>query len=237
MRLAGKTAIVTGAGRGIGRATAERFQREGATVFAADRSFDDDFPPQLHAVELDVTREDQVRRLIAEAGKLDILVNNAGIVEYGPVHEADDGQWSRILEVNLRGTMLCCRHGVAAMLGGGGGAIVNNASINGIRGNYDLAAYSASKGAVVALTRSMALDYAPRGIRVNCVCPGTIAGTGMTAPLDDDADTRAALLSKHPMGRLGTAEDVAGAILFLASDDSSFVTGLALPVDGGRHIR
>ncbi|MEZ5361754.1 MAG: SDR family oxidoreductase [Bryobacterales bacterium] len=239
MRLQGKTAIVTGGGRGIGRAVVERFAAEGAQVFAADVRFDDDWdePEGVRRIETDVTSEEDVRRLVALAGDVDILVNNAGIVDYGAVDEADDAQWDRILAVNLRGVALCCRHVVPGMLARGGGAIVNNASINGIRGNYRLAAYSASKGAVVALTRSMALDYGPKGIRVNCVCPGTIAGTGMTSALNEDAASRQALLAKHPMGRLGTAQDVAGAVLFLASDDASFVTGLALPVDGGRHIR
>ncbi len=237
MRLSGKTAVVTGAGRGIGFAIAERFHREGARVFAADLSFAAGLSPQIRCVETDVTDERSILELMAQAGAVDILVNNAGVVEYGNVAEADDAQWERILNVNLRGVMRCCRSVVPLMLERGGGAIVNNASINGIRGNHELAAYSASKGAVVALTRSMALDYAPHGIRVNCVCPGTIEGTRMTAPLDEDAKTRAALVAKHPMGRLGTAEDVAGAVLFLASDDAAFVTGLALPVDGGRHIR
>ena len=239
MRLNQKTAIVTGAARGIGRAVAERFAREGATVYAADLAFDPSWPDdaRLQRLEVDVSSEAAVRDLVSQAGPVDILVNNAGIVEYGDVAEADDAQWDRILQVNLRGVMLCCRHVVPVMLARGGGAIVNNASINGIRGNYKLAAYSASKGAVVALTRSMALDYGSRGIRVNCVCPGTIEGTGMTAPIEQDPSTREALVAKHPMGRLGTAEDVAGAVMFLASDDSSFVTGLALPVDGGRHVR
>jgi len=237
MRLQGKTAIVTGAGHGIGRAVSERFAQEGAKVYGADLRFDDDWPEGLERREVDVTDEAQVQRLAAEAGPVDILFNNAGIVDYGTVAEADDAQWERILNVNLRGVMLFCRHVVPGMLERGGGAIVNNASINGIRGNYRLAAYSASKGAVVALTRSMALDFAARGIRVNCICPGTIEGTGMTAPIQSDPANREALVAKHPMGRLGTAEDVAGAVMFLASDDSSYVTGLALPVDGGRHIR
>jgi NAD(P)-dependent dehydrogenase (short-subunit alcohol dehydrogenase family) len=238
VRLKGKTAIVTGAARGIGRAVAEQFAREGAQVFAADRSFAGDWKggERLRAVELNVTDEAGVRRLAEEAAA-DILVNNAGIVEYGEAAEADDAQWERVMAVNLRGVVLCCRHVVPGMLARGGGAIVNVASINGIRGNYKLAAYSASKGAVVALTRSMALDYALRGIRVNCVCPGTIEGTGMTAGVEEDAAARAALIAKHPMGRLGTAEDVAGAVLFLASEDAAFVTGVALPVDGGRHVR
>jgi len=238
MRLEGKTAIVTGAGRGIGRAVAERFLHEGARVIAADLRFERGLVDErLRKIELDVTDESAVRELASEAGTVDILVNNAGIVEYGEVAGADDAQWERILAVNLRGVVLCCRHFIPGMIERGEGAIVTNASINGIRGNYNLAAYSASKGAVVALTRSMALDYAPRGIRVNCVCPGTIEGTGMTSPILEDLAAREALIAKHPMGRLGNADDVAKAVLFLASEDASFITGLALPVDGGRHVR
>ena len=239
MRLEGKTAIVTGGARGIGRAVAERFVREGARVFAADLRLDRDQLGLEGLVEreIDVTDANQVAAFVSEIGAVDILVNNAGIVDYGDVISTDDAQWDRILAVNLRGTVRCCRAVAPGMLARGAGAIVNVASINGIRGNYNLAAYSASKGAIVALTRSMALDYAPRGIRVNCVCPGTIEKTGMTLAASQDAEVRAALVAKHPMGRLGTPEDVAGAVLFLASDDASFITGLALPVDGGRHAR
>jgi NAD(P)-dependent dehydrogenase (short-subunit alcohol dehydrogenase family) len=238
MRLEGKTAIVAGAARGIGLAVARRLAAEGASVIAADLRFDPDWADaeRLQAREIDVTDAQAVAALASAAGPVEILVNNAGIVDYGDVVAADDAQWDRIFAVNLRGAVLCCRAVVPGMLERGRGAIVNVASINGIRGNYNLAAYSASKGAMVALTRSMALDYAPRGIRVNCVCPGTIEKTGMTASAEDP-ETRAALVAKHPMGRLGTPEDVAGAVLFLAGDDASFITGLALPVDGGRHVR
>jgi NAD(P)-dependent dehydrogenase (short-subunit alcohol dehydrogenase family) len=239
MRLEGKTAIVTGAGRGIGLAVAERFLREGAVVYGADLRFAEGWPEsgRLHRVEADVSDEDAVRRLVDRAGAVDILVNNAGIVEHGDVVTADDAQWERILRVNLRAAVLCSRHVIPLMAARGGGAIVNAASINGIRGNYDMAAYASSKGAIVALTMSMALDFAGRGVRVNCVCPGTIERTGMTAGVDEDPEKRAALAAKHPLGRLGTPEDVAGAVLFLASEDASFITGLALPVDGGRHVR
>ena len=253
MRLAGKIAVVTGAGSGVGRAAALLFHREGARVVAGSIEPDiANLPAEvpsgagsLAAVRMDVTIEDDVRRLIGAAverfGGLDILFNNAGIETSGPVTDVDDETWRRTMDVNLHGVVLCCRHAVPEMLRRGGGAIVNNASINGIRGNHNLVAYSASKGAVVALTRALALDYATRGIRVNCLCPGTIEDTRMVAgkleAAPDTAALRASYIAKHPMGRMARAEEVAAAALFLASDDASFITGVALPVDGGRHIR
>ena len=247
MRLSGKVAVITGAGSGIGRAAALLFAAEGAAVVAGVFEPDnpEPLPPSIMAVHCDVTRDEDTARLfgatIDRYGAVDILVNNAGIESPGTVTETTDEQWQRIIDVNLKGYFLCARQAVPLMLARGKGSIVNNASINGIRGNHRLVAYSASKGGVVAMTMAMALDYAPHGIRVNCVCPAAIVNTRMddiSAARGPDLQKRMEyLLAKHPIGRLGQPQDVAYAMLFLASDESSFITGVALPVDGGRSIR
>jgi NAD(P)-dependent dehydrogenase (short-subunit alcohol dehydrogenase family) len=239
MRLQGKVAIL--------------FAREGADVVAAVHR-----PEQVGAVEteasglpgrvvgvtVDVAVEEDVRRMVRTAvdrfGGLDIMFNNAGIELVGEVTETTNDDWFRILDVNLRSVFLACKYAVPEMLKRGGGSIVNDSSINGIRGNSRLVAYSATKGGVVALTRAMAIDYAARGIRVNCLCPASI-DTPMSRhhfALDPDPEERRrAIVAKHPMGRVGRPEEVAYAALFLASDEASFITGVALPVDGGRSIR
>ncbi len=247
MRLAGKVAVITGAGSGIGRAAALLFAAEGAAVLAGVYQPDgpEPLPSPIMAVPCDVTRDEDTARLFGTTvdryGTLDILVNNAGIELPGTVTETTDEQWQRLNDVNLKGQFLCARQAVPLMLARGKGSIVNNASINGICGNHGLVAYSASKGGVVAMTMAMALDYAPRGIRVNCVCPAAIENTRMdaisAARASDPQQRLEYLLSKHPIGRLGQPEDVAYAMLFLASDESSFIPGVALPVDGGRSIR
>jgi NAD(P)-dependent dehydrogenase (short-subunit alcohol dehydrogenase family) len=248
MRLEGKVAIVTGAGTGIGRATVLRFAGEGASVVAGvyqPHEAEQFLDPATVPVVCDVTREPSAQELVRTAverfGGLDILVNNAGIVVMANIEETSNEDWDRVLDVNLRGLYYCSKHAVPEMRRRGGGAIVNVSSINGIRGNHRLFAYSASKGGVVAATMSLALDYAPQNIRVNCVCPATIADTPMVAQTFEEAADpemhREYLLAKHPLGRLGRSEEVANAILFLASEESSFITGVALPVDGGRSIR
>ena len=230
------------------------FAREGAAVVAGVHRFSDAgpleeeaqrLPGTLVGVQIDVTRDEDAQRLIGTAverfGGLNILVNNAGIVISGTVAEATEEDLQQLLDVNLKGVFLCCKYGVREMLKRGGGSIVNNSSINGLRGNHGLAAYSASKGAVVSLTRAMALDYAPQNIRVNCVCPASIEDTRMLdshiAASPDQRQMREYLLAKHPIGRLGRPEEVAHAILFLAGDEASFITGVAIPIDGGRSIR
>jgi meso-butanediol dehydrogenase / (S,S)-butanediol dehydrogenase / diacetyl reductase len=253
MRLAGKVAVITGAGSGVGRAATMLFLREGAFVVAASLEPEvvtlaeqaPAFRNALMALRCDVTNENEVQALIHAAverfGGIDILFNNAGIETSGAVTGTSDQAWAEVMDVNARGVFLCCKYAIPEMLRRGSGAIVNNASINAIRGNHELVAYSASKGAVAAMTRALALDYASQSIRVNCVCPGTIEDTRMLQrKLETSADAaalRAAFIAKHPMGRMARSEEVARAALFLASEDASFITGIELPVDGGRSIR
>ena len=253
-RLRGKIALVTGAGSGIGRATALLFAKEGAQVIAgvyedgdaeAIESAAADLPGEVVTAYGDVSTEQGAKSLVERAverfGGLDILANNAGIVVTGDAVETTEEMWRHVIDVNAKGTWLCAKHAIPQMLARGGGSIVNTASINAIRGNHRLVAYGASKGGVMAMTMAMALDYADRNIRVNCVCPATIGGTRMVQrALDQQADADEHLeymRAKHPIGRIGKPEEVAYAILFLASDEASFITGVTLPIDGGRSIR
>lgn len=244
-RFSDKVVLITGAGTGIGLATAKRISSEGGLVIAGVLDETQmEAVKNFEAVKLDVRHEqswistiDSVKK---SHGGLDVLINNAGISPQASTEETTPEFWDEIMETNLRGSFLGCQKSIPLMRERGGGAIVNVASINGIRGNHRLVAYAASKGAIVSMTMSMALDHASEGIRVNCVCPATIdtdMPRGMWAETPDPTLTAKMVTQKHPLGRIAQPEEVAATIAFLASEDASFMTGLAIPVDGGRSIR
>jgi NAD(P)-dependent dehydrogenase (short-subunit alcohol dehydrogenase family) len=244
-RFAQKTVLVTGASTGIGLETIWRIQNEGGLVYAAHRGKQGkiDFAG-ARTIHLDVTNEQDwavaIDRIMADGGRLDVLINNAGIRESGTVEETDLRLWYHLIDTNLTSIFLGCRAAVPAIRQSGGGAIVNVSSITGIRGTENMVAYSASKSGVIAMTCSLALDLAKDAIRVNAVCPAAIRTRMVTTWLSQSADEQAAeraLLQKHPIGRIGEPKEVASVIAFLASDDAAFMTGLAIPVDGGRSIR
>jgi meso-butanediol dehydrogenase / (S,S)-butanediol dehydrogenase / diacetyl reductase len=245
-RLQDKVALITGAASGIGAACALRFAQEGARVAGFDQH---EAPAGWQAVVAatpgsffqtgDVRDEPVVAAavgaVVERLGRVDVLVNAAGVGGGGPVHMLAVEEWDRVVDVNLKGTFLCCKHAVARMLDQGGGNVVNIASIEGLEGTEGGSAYNASKGGVVLLTRNVAIDYARRAIRVNCICPGFI-DTPLTASVFDLpglAAVRDRFVDAHHLGRMGRPEEIAAAALFLASDDASFVTGHALVVDGG----
>jgi len=247
MRLKDRVAIVTGAARGIGRGITLALVREGARVAACDLELSllDDLVGQVHAqggrvlaLAVDVTRKDQIQRavgqVLGEWGRVDILVNNAGIYEVLPVEAISEEQWDRVLAVNLKGTFLCCQAVIPAMKQQGSGCIVSIASSAGKSGGTLAGAhYSASKAGVICLTKQLARELGPHGITANAVAPGRIDTPMIHLASDEENE---AFRQRTPLGRLGTPEDVAGAVVFLASDEASFITGEIVDVNGGLLI-
>ena len=243
-RLTRKVALVTGAGSGIGKACSAKFINEGAKVVGVDlKKPDFNFGPSYIPISGDVTNSNNCEYMVEAAmehfGRVDILVNSAGVSARNalPENSTPEDIWDKVVAVNLKGTYLPSWHVVPEMKKAGGGSIVNLASIMGIVG-YPVGlgggfnAYPPSKGGVVQFTKTLATDLARENIRVNCLCPGFVE-TNLTENLTSDADTNEMLKRLHPMGRLGQAEEIAAAALFLASDDASFITGSSLVVDGG----
>ena len=253
-RLVGKVSLITGAASGIGLATAEWFCREGAAVILADVQRDKAEEAAAHvrasgngnkaavAAAVDVTQANQVRDAVAlavsEFGRLDILFANAGIGYSGELLDTTDEDWDAVMNVNAKGVFISCRESIRQMLAQSppGGSVVINASISGLAGIPKQAPYAPSKGAVVQLTRQLAVDYAARGVRVNCVCPGTVDTPVLKRGMEMSGAPQAfldMLIAGHPVGRIGRPEEIAAAVAFLASDEASFITGAILAVDGG----
>jgi meso-butanediol dehydrogenase/(S,S)-butanediol dehydrogenase/diacetyl reductase len=244
-RFTGKVAVITGAASGIGASTARRFVREGATVVLSDV---DEAGGQglaealtkaggtAHFMRADVSDAVQVENLMQSAvdrcGALDIVFNNAGIGAYGKAPDLEPDVWRRVIEVDLHSVFYGCRAAIPRLRAAGGGVIINTASISGLYGDYGLIAYNAAKAGVVNLTRTVAIDHARERIRVNAVCPGPIE-TPLLSPVLGIPSARDEYAKLVPMGRVGTPEEVAAVVAFLASDDASYITGAAIVVDGG----
>lgn len=247
-RLAGRVAVITGAASGIGRASAERFAAEGAAVLLADVQAEEGAAAagairarggRAEFLRTDVTREAEVQAMVEAAvahfGRLDILFNNAGVGSFVPFDRLEPAEWDRILAVDLRAVYLGCRAALAHLRRSGGGAILNTASQSGLQGQAMNEAYCAAKAGVILLTRSLARELARENIRVNCICPGGTDTALLRGYLGPTASSGAVadLGARLPMGRVARPEEVAAAALFLVSADASYVTGVALPVDGG----
>jgi NAD(P)-dependent dehydrogenase (short-subunit alcohol dehydrogenase family) len=249
MKLDGKVALITGGTSGIGRATAILFAKEGAAVALTGRNRErgeeiaeaiNDDGGQALFIRSDVRIADECRQAVEQTlerfGRIDVLVNNAGVFHPKTVPECTEEEWDETIDSSLKGAFLMSKYALPSMIERGSGSIIHTSSGWGIVGGERAAAYCAAKGGLVIMAKAMAIDHGPDGIRVNCVCPGDVD----TPMLTDDAEKRGmswedylAGASDRPLGRIGTAEEIARAVLFLASDDSSFVTGEALVVDGG----
>jgi len=252
MKLQGKTAIITGAAAGIGAASAVLFASEGAKVVAVDidREILHQVSGQIEgtggtclALPADVSQRDDVQSVLRSAlqkfGRVDILFNNAGIVPTGKVEEISEEQWDRAMAINVKSMYLCCHAIIPKFKAQGGGVILNTASATALRAVVDRACYTATKAAVIGLTKSTALDCVRDNIRVNCLCPGTVDTPSLAqrlAALPDPAQARKNFVARQPMGRLGTAEEIAQAALYLVSPEAGFVTGMAFAIDGGFSI-
>jgi meso-butanediol dehydrogenase/(S,S)-butanediol dehydrogenase/diacetyl reductase len=251
-RFQGKVVLITGAGVGIGRAAAIRFAKEGAKV-AVNSLTPTNGAETLRLVNLaggegiyiqgDVSKDPDARRMVGETvgafGRIDVLVNNAGIVSPGRIDNTSEEDWDRTMAVNLKGAFLVSKYVIPEMRKAGGGVIVHNASIAAVKGVKDRAAYTASKGGLWALTKAMAADYIGEKIRVNCVCPGTTYTPSLERRIQAFADpekARVDFVARQPMGRLGTDEEIAAAILFAASDEAAFMSGATISIDGGMTI-
>jgi NAD(P)-dependent dehydrogenase (short-subunit alcohol dehydrogenase family) len=253
MRLKEKVCLITGAGSGIGRAMALRFASEGATVVLGDQDGQAaetvatavrQAGGRAQPIEADVTQglevQAMVRATVDTFGSLDVLINQAGVIQVGDITDLAESEWDRVIDVNLKGVYLGCKFGLRAMLAQGGGVIINTASVSGLVGIPKQPAYCASKGGVIALTRALAVDFADRNIRVNCIAPGPIdtpwTESVLRAPGDPAAEYRWIVMSQ-PLKRLGTTDEVAAAAAYLASDDAAYITGTVLVIDGGLTAR
>lgn len=251
-KLTGKVAIVTGSAAGIGRASCFLFAREGASVAAidCDTARNEDLVKEIRgaggdaaAFTADVSAAVDVENVVGQIrqrwGRVNVLFNNAGIVTGGKVHELDEAEWDRVFAVNVKSMFLFTRAVVPMFLEQGSGVILNMSSTTAIRVAPDRALYGAAKGAVFALTKSMAVDYAPDNIRVNCLCPGTVDTPSLNVRLSakgNAEEARKQFIARQPLRRMGNAEEIAQAALYLVSDDASFVTGTAFQIDGGMSL-
>ncbi|MDX6382275.1 MAG: hypothetical protein QOI57_3299 [Rubrobacteraceae bacterium] len=252
MRLNDKVAVITGAAGGQGQAAARLFAEEGARLVVSDIDKEGaektaqeirDAGGEAIALRTDVSREkdvaEMIRLAVDEFGTVNILFNNAGVgysaadrLTMASVVDTPEEDWDAVLAINLKGAAMGCKHAIPIMVENGGGAIVNNASINALVALSGADAYTAAKGGIVALTRVLAVDWGPRGVRVNCICPGGV-DTAMIAPAIADEEVLGIMLESTPLGRLARPEEIARVALFLASDEASYMNGAIVPVDGG----